>query len=92
MKRGRTLHGASCVSGLTSRPAGRGKLDNAPLSAALNLSMSKISGITWAVGTYSRTRSQRSFGVCRSGVAASPPMTTAGWSMILHGIPCSSER
>jgi len=46
-----TLQGASGVSGLTSLPAGSGKLDNASPSAILNLSMSKISGIIWAVGT-----------------------------------------
>jgi len=44
----------SGVSGLTGLPAVCGKHDNAPLSATLNLSMSKISGIMWAVGTCSR--------------------------------------
>ena len=56
-KRRRTLQGASCVSGLTNLPARRGKLDKALLNATLNLSTSKISGITWAVGTCSRAES-----------------------------------
>ena len=42
----RTFQGASGVSGLTSLPARSGKLDKASLSATLNLSASKISGIT----------------------------------------------
>ena len=54
VKRRRTLQGASGVSGRTILPARRGKLDKALPSATLNLSISKISGITWAVGTCSR--------------------------------------
>jgi len=53
IKRGHTTQGVSGVSGLTSLPAMWGKLDNVSLSATLNLSMSKISGTTWEVGTYS---------------------------------------
>jgi len=49
------------VSGLTSLPAGSGKLDNASPSAMLNLSISKTSGIMCAVGTYSMAGGQRSF-------------------------------
>jgi len=56
-KHRRAFQGASGVFGLTSLPARRGKLDSALLSAALNLSISRISGTTWEVGTYSRVRS-----------------------------------
>lgn len=42
----RTAQGASGVLGLTSLPARWGKYESASLSAVLNLSMSKISGIT----------------------------------------------
>jgi len=48
---GCTFQGASGVSGLTSLPAGRGKLDNTSPRETLNLPMSKISGIMWAVET-----------------------------------------
>jgi len=41
----RTFQGALGVSGLTSLSTGSGKLDNAPLSVTLNLSISRISGI-----------------------------------------------
>ena len=52
-KHRRAFQGASGVFGLTSLPERSGKPDNALLSASLNLSMSKISGTTWEVGTYS---------------------------------------
>ena len=53
----RTAQGASGVHGRTNLPARCGKLDSALLSATLNLSISNISGITWAVGTYPTTGS-----------------------------------
>ena len=46
-----TFQGTSGVSGLTSLPAGSGKLDSASPSEMLNLSMSKISGTMWVVET-----------------------------------------
>ena len=87
-----TFQGASGVSGLTSLPAMCGKLDNVLLSATLNLSISKISGTTWEVGTYSITRSQRSSRVSRLGVAGLLSTTRGGRLMIFHGTPCGSER
>jgi len=44
MKPERTAQGVFDVLGLTSLPAGSGKLDNASASAMLNLSISKSSG------------------------------------------------
>lgn len=51
-----TIQGASGTFGLTNLPARCGKLDNALLSAALNFSISKISGIMCAVETYPGTK------------------------------------
>ena len=71
---GRTLQGASCVSGLTILPAMSGKLDNASLSAMLNLSISKISGIMWRVET------------CCAGQKISAVSVHVVWERHSHGL------
>jgi len=86
-KRRRTTQGASGVSGRTNLPVRCGEFGKTVLGATSNLSiLSKISGITCAVGTYSGIKSQYSFKTFHLEVTT-VLLTVTG--VIFRGIPCN---